>query len=61
LAGVVVVLMWFWISAYIILMGAELNAELEAQTRADTTVGDDKAIGTRDTVKPDNLGAAADK
>jgi membrane protein len=56
-----VVLMWFWISAYIILMGAELNAELEAQTRADTTVGDDKAIGTRDAVKPDNLGAAADK
>jgi len=61
LAGVVVVLMWFWISAYIILMGAELNAELEAQTRADTTVGDDKAIGTRDAIKPDNLGAAADE
>ncbi|WP_099909091.1 YihY/virulence factor BrkB family protein [Puniceibacterium antarcticum] len=41
LSGVVVLLMWFWISAYIILMGAELNAELEAQTDADTTAGAD--------------------
>jgi membrane protein len=60
LAGVVVLLMWFWISAYIILMGAELNAELEAQTRADTTAGCDKAIGTPDAEKPDHPGAAAD-
>ncbi len=59
LAGVVVLLMWFWISAYIILMGAELNAELEAQTCADTTVGGDKATGTQDATKPDNPGAAA--
>lgn len=61
LAGVVMLLMWFWISAYIILMGAELNAELEAQTCADTTAGRDKAIGTRDAEKADTLGAAADK
>lgn len=60
LAGVVVLLMWFWISAYIILMGAELNAELEAQTRADTTVEGDKAIGTRDVEEADNPGAVAD-
>ena len=60
LAGVVVLLMWFWISAYIILMGAELNAELEAQARADTTVGGDKAIGTPDAEKPDNPGVVAD-
>jgi membrane protein len=61
LAGVVVLLMWFWISAYIILMGAELNAELEAQTCADTTVGRDKAIDTPHADKSDNLGTAADK
>ncbi len=60
LAGVVVLLMWFWISAYIIIMGAELNAELEAQTRADTTVGGDKAIGTQDAEKPDHPGVEAD-
>ncbi len=61
LAGVVVLLMWFWISAYIILMGAELDAELEAQARAGTTAGCDKAIGTRDAEKADNPGEAADK
>jgi len=60
LAGVVVLLMWFWISAYIILMGAELNAELEAQAHADTTAGCDKAIGTRGAENADNPGAAAD-
>jgi len=53
--------MWFWISAFIILLGAELNAELEAQTRCDTTVGDDLPMGQRDAVKADNLGEAAEK
>ena len=59
LAGVVVLLMWFWISAYVILMGAELNAELEAQTGIDTTVGPEKPMGERGAVKADNLGEAA--
>ncbi len=60
LAGFVVLLMWFWISAYIILMGAELNAEIKAQARADTSGGDDTAVGTRDTEKADKPGTAAD-
>ena len=37
LGGVVVALLWFWISAYAVILGAELNAELELQTRRDTT------------------------
>jgi len=56
LAGVIVLLMWFWISAFIILLGAELNAEMEAQTRKDTTVGKDLPMGSRDAQKADNLG-----
>ena len=60
LAGVVVLLMWFWISAFIILLGAELNAEMEAQTRKDTTEGPDKPMGSRDAVKADRLGEASD-
>lgn len=56
LAGVIVLLMWFWISAFIILLGAELNAEMEAQTRRDTTVGKDLPMGHRDAVKADKLG-----
>lgn len=57
LAGVVVLLMWFWISAFVILIGAELNAELEAQTRVDTTQGEDLPMGERDAEKADTLGA----
>ncbi len=59
LAGVIVLLMWFWISAFIILLGAELNAELEAQTRRDTTTGRDEPMGARGAVKADTLGEAA--
>ncbi|WP_295313846.1 YihY/virulence factor BrkB family protein [Roseobacter sp.] len=58
LGGVVILLMWFWISAFIVLLGAELNAETEAQTRHDTTVGKDLPMGERDAVKADNLGEA---
>jgi membrane protein len=49
LGGVVVLLMWFWISAFIILLGAALNAEMEAQTTYDTTAGDDDNMGERQT------------
>lgn len=56
LAGVVIMLTWLWLSAFIILLGAELNAELEAQTRQDTTQGKDLPMGSRDAQKADNLG-----
>lgn len=55
LAGVIVLLMWFWISAWVVLAGAELNAEMEAQTRYDTTIGPDDQMGERGAVKADNL------
>lgn len=58
LGGVIVLLTWLWLSAYIVLMGAELNAEVEAQTRRDTTVGKAEAMGERGAVKADNLGEA---
>lgn len=53
LAGVVILLMWLWISAYLILLGAEVNAEAEAQTRADTTVGPSMPAGARGAAKAD--------
>lgn len=56
LGGVIVLLMWLWISAYVIMLGAELNAEMEAQTRHDTTVGRDQPMGQRDAEKADKLG-----
>ncbi|WP_316014373.1 YihY/virulence factor BrkB family protein [Roseobacter sp. HKCCA0434] len=56
LGGVIVLLTWLWLSAYIVLAGAELNAEMEAQTRHDTTVGPDAPMGERGAQKADHLG-----
>ena len=54
LAGVVVLLLWLWITVYIVLLGAEINAEAEQQTVSDTTVGPTKPLGERGAVKADN-------
>lgn len=58
LAGVVILLTWLWMSVFIVLIGAELNAEMEAQTRRDTTQGQDVPMGHRDAEKADTLGEA---
>lgn len=55
LGGVVILLLWFWISAYIVLFGAELNSELEHQTAKDTTEGPPKRMGERGATKADTL------
>ncbi|PWN04709.1 YihY/virulence factor BrkB family protein [Nocardioides silvaticus] len=55
LAGVVVLLLWLWLTMYIVLLGAEVNAEAEQQTARDTTVGQDRPLGQRDAVKADTL------
>jgi membrane protein len=53
LAGVVVLLLWFWITALAVLIGAEINAETEAQTIKDSTTGDPAPLGQRGAVKAD--------
>lgn len=58
LAGVIVLLTWLWLSAFIVLLGAQLDAELEAQTARDSTVGPDRPMGERGAVKADTLGEA---
>jgi membrane protein len=55
LAGVVVLLLWLWITNYVILLGAEMNAETEQQTAIDTTHGDPEPIGHRGAVKADSM------
>ncbi|CAA9307091.1 MAG: Ribonuclease BN [uncultured Friedmanniella sp.] len=55
LAGIVILLLWLFITSYAVLLGAEINAESEQQTVADTTTGDPKPIGERDAVKADSL------
>ena len=54
LAGIVVLLFWLWITAYAVLLGAEINAETEQQTVKDTTKGPEQPIGQRDAVKADS-------
>ncbi len=54
-AGIVVLLFWLWITAYAILLGAEINAEAEQQTATDTTQGPAQPMGERDAVKADSL------
>ena len=47
LGGVVILLIWLYISAFVILLGAELNAEAELQTQRDTTTGPPMPMGRR--------------
>ncbi len=47
LAAVVITLLWLFLTVTIILLGAEVNGEMEAQTNKDTTVGPDEPIGRR--------------
>lgn len=55
IGGVIVLLLWLYFSTYIVLLGAELNAESEFQTAQDTTIGKEKPMGQRGAVKADNL------
>lgn len=55
LAGVVVLLLWLWISTFIVLLGAEINAEAEQQTARDTTRGPAQPLGERGAVKADSM------
>ncbi|WP_371225286.1 YihY/virulence factor BrkB family protein [Roseovarius sp. 2305UL8-3] len=56
LAGVVILLTWLWLSAFVVLLGAQLDAEVEAQTARDTTIGPSQPMGQRGAFKADHLG-----
>jgi membrane protein len=56
LATVVVFMTWLWLSAVIVLAGAEFNAELEHQTAHDTTMGNPKPLGQRGATMADSVG-----
>jgi membrane protein len=53
LGAVIGFMTWIWISTMVVLMGAELNAELEQQTGRDSTVGPEKPPGLRGAYKAD--------
>jgi membrane protein len=53
--GIVVMLLWLFITSYAILLGAEINAESEQQTVRDSTRGPEKPLGERGAVKADSV------
>jgi membrane protein len=56
LGAVIALLMWLGVSAFVVLLGAELNAEMEHQTRKDTTTGPEKPLGERGAYVADDVG-----
>ena len=49
---------WLWIAAIIVIVGAELNSEIEHQTERDTTTGRPRPMGERGAVMADTIGPA---
>ena len=55
LGTVVGMMMWFFVTAYAVLLGAELNAELELQTARDSTDGPPRPLGSRGAFVADHV------
>jgi membrane protein len=54
LAAVAILMLWLWLTAYAVLLGAEIHAESEEQTIRDTTKGPPEPLGRRGAVKADS-------
>jgi membrane protein len=59
IGAVIVLMLWLVVTAFAIILGAEINSELEAQTAKDSTVGHPEPMGARGAVKADELGEPA--
>jgi len=60
LGAAIGLMMWLWLSIIIILLGAEINAEIEHQTARDTTTGHRQPLGERGATMADTVGESAD-
>ncbi|HEX8132502.1 MAG TPA: YhjD/YihY/BrkB family envelope integrity protein [Actinomycetes bacterium] len=58
LAGIIILLFWLWLTAFVVLVGAELNTEMELQTARDTTAGPEQRLGERQAHAADHVAAA---
>lgn len=56
LGAVIGFMLWVWFSVLVVLMGAELNAEIEHQTALDTTSGPPRPMGERGAAMADTVG-----
>src|SRR5215216_5183947 len=55
LAGVIILMFWLFLSAFVVLVGAELNTEMGLQTAKDTTAGPTRPMGDRDAHAADHV------
>jgi membrane protein len=55
IAGVIVLMLWLYLTCYLVLLGAEINSEAEHQTAHDTTTGEPQPMGARDAKMADEL------
>jgi membrane protein len=60
LAAIIVFMVWMWLSTAVILIGAEIDAEMEHQTVRDTTTGRRKPLGARGATMADTVGPPQD-
>jgi membrane protein len=55
IAGVIVLMLWLYLTCYLVLLGAEINSEAEHQTAHDTTTGAAEPMGERNATMADTL------
>jgi membrane protein len=55
IAGVIVLMLWLYVTCYLVLFGAEINSEAEHQTAEDTTEGPAVPMGQRNATMADEL------
>jgi membrane protein len=58
LGAAVGLMTWIWLSTTVILIGAEVNAEMEHQTAIDSTTGGPRPLGQRGATMADEVGPA---
>ncbi len=56
LSAVIGLMIWLWISSTIVILGAELNSEIEHQTARDSTTGPAEPLGERGAHMADTVG-----
>ncbi|HEX6858934.1 MAG TPA: YihY/virulence factor BrkB family protein [Caulobacteraceae bacterium] len=56
LGAVIAFMLWVWFSIMVLLLGAELNAEIEHQTACDSTTGEPMPMGQRGAAMADTVG-----
>ena len=55
LGAIIGFMTWIWLSATVVLVGGQLNAEMEHQTERDSTVGKDRPLGKRGAMMADTV------